>query len=83
MFVARGEDDGAGVVAEEALGDTSMAEVGGGGVSLLEHRVGADHLDDESVAAGPWLQLVHLGEHRLPLGRLGPFVAVLLRRRRH
>ena len=46
---------------------------------LLDHRVGVNHLDDERVTAGPRLQLVYLGEHRLPLRPL----PLLLPRSRH
>lgn len=79
LFVAGGEDDRSGVVTDEALGDPGMAEVGGDSAALLDHRVGVNHLDDERVTAGPRLQLVYLGEHRLPLRPL----PLLLPRSRH
>ena len=85
LVVAGGEDDGAGLVADEALRDPCLAEVGGGGATLLEHRLGANHLDRKRVAARPGLQLVHLREHRLPHCRLRrPFSLLLLApHRRH
>lgn len=65
MIVASGEDDGGGLVADEAFGNAGLAEVGGGGAALLEDGVGADDLDGEGVAARPRLQLLHLRKHRL------------------
>lgn len=82
MFVAGGEDDAGGLVADEALGDPGVAKVGGGSAALLEHRGGVDHLHDEGVAAGARPELVHLGEDRLPLRWLR-LLRLLLSRRRH
>lgn len=39
LIVAGGEDNGAGVITDEALSDASVAEVLRGGSALLEHRI--------------------------------------------
>lgn len=65
LFVARGEEDGAGVVADEALGDAGAAEVGGCGGTLLEDGAGGEDAGGEGVAAGLGEQLVDGGEDRL------------------
>jgi hypothetical protein len=78
LLVAGGEQDAAGLVADEALGDprgTRRRARSRGGAALLDHGLGAEHLGDERVAARAGLELVHLDEHRLPLRRR--------RRRRH
>lgn len=68
LFVASREDDGPGLVADEALGDPGGAQLtSGGGAALVDNGVGFQHLDREGVAARPGLQLIHLREHRLPL----------------
>ena len=66
LFVACGEDDGAGLVANEALGEPSLAEVDRGGATLLQDRIRVHHLRRQSVTARPRLQLLHLCEHRHP-----------------
>lgn len=63
LIVPGGEDDGAGLVPDEALGDAGVAELGG-------NRVRFEHLDGQGVAVGAGLELVHLGEHGLPQARL-------------
>ena len=76
MFIARGEDDGAGVVADEALGDESGTNVvRRRGSSLLQHSVGGQHLCNQSVTVGSRFQLIHFGENRFSLGR---FLTLLL-----
>lgn len=73
MFVAGGEDDGAGVIPDEALGDARRA--GGSGRGGARTRAagdggGADDLDGEGVAGGAGPELVDLGEDGLPERRL-------------
>lgn len=73
LLVAGGEEDAAGLVADEALGDLGgpRRRAGGGsaGAALLEDGIGAEHFGDERVAGRAGLQLLHLDEHRLPLRR--------------
>jgi hypothetical protein len=73
LLVAGGEEDAAGLVADEALGDPGgprrRAGSGSAGAALLEDCLGAEHLGDERVAGRAGLELVHLDEHRLPLRR--------------
>lgn len=81
LVVARGEDDGAGLVPDEALGDARGAGWDGGGCAWARaagHGGGADDLDGEGVAVGARLELVDLGEDGLPERRL---VAAALGRR--
>lgn len=81
LVVAGGEDDGAGLVPDEALGDARRAGRGGGGSARARaagHGGGADDLDGEGVAVGARLELVDLGEDGLPERRL---VAAALHRR--
>lgn len=66
MIVTSSEEDGGGVVSDEALGNAGVAEVRGGGGALLQDGGGVDHLHRHGVAVGPRLQAVHLDEHRLP-----------------
>jgi hypothetical protein len=71
LLVAGGEDDGAGLVADEALRDARGAGRGGDArPRAARDGGGADDLDGEGVAAGDRLELVDLGEHRLPQRRL-------------
>lgn len=63
LLVTSGEDDAAGLVPDEALGDPSVAELRGNWVRF-------EHLDGQSVAVGAGFELVHLGEHGLPQARL-------------
>lgn len=81
MVVAGGEDDGAGLVPDEALGDARRAGWGGGGCAWARaprHGGGADDLDGEGVPVGARPELVDLGEDGPPERRL---VAAALRRR--
>lgn len=81
MVVAGGEDDGAGLVPDEALGDARRAGRGGGGCArarAARHGGGADDLDGEGVPVSARLELVDLGEDGLPERRL---VATALCRR--
>lgn len=71
MIVARGEDDGAGLVPNDALGDSALAKVLGDRPALRQYGVGADNLDGEGVASRAGLQLVDLLEFRFPERRLG------------
>lgn len=67
LFVPGGEDDHAGFVSDDALGDARGASARrGGGAPLLEHRFGADHLHDQGVAARARLELIYLRENRFP-----------------
>lgn len=79
LFVAGGEDDGPGFVADDAFGDSGLSEVDGGGAALLQHRLGGDDLDGEGVAARPRLQLVHLRKYRLSHARFRAPALLLLR----
>lgn len=81
LVVARGEDDGAGLIPDEALGDAWRAGGGGGRggwACAAGDGGGADDLDGEGVAVGAGPELVDLGEDGLPERRL---VAALGRRR--
>lgn len=69
MVVPGGEDDGSGLVSDDALGDAGLAELGGSGADLLRHRLGAENLKRERVAIGSRLELIDLGEDWLPLRR--------------
>lgn len=66
MLVAGGEDDGAGVVPDDALGDPRLAKMVGDGAALGQDSVGADDIDGECVAGRTRPQLLHLLELRLP-----------------
>jgi hypothetical protein len=80
LLVAGGEDDGASLVADDALGDAGHASRGGGGgagAHAARDGVGADDLDEEVVAVGARLEPVHLDEDGLPERRL---LAALRRR---
>lgn len=70
LLVAGGEDDGAGVVPDDALGDPGLAKMVGDGSALGQDGVGADDIDSECVAGGAWLQLLHLLKLGLPQHRL-------------
>ncbi|RRT44433.1 hypothetical protein B296_00050621 [Ensete ventricosum] len=76
LLVASGEDDGTGLVTEEALGNPDGARVSG---ALVEDGLGCEHLRRKGVPGRPGLQPIHLREHRLPL-RASRY---LLLRRRH
>lgn len=76
MLVASGEDDGAGLVPDEALGDAGVAQGRAGehgirrrpvGPGVDRHAPGADHLHGQGVAVRPGLEAIDLGEDRLPL----------------
>jgi len=76
LFVASGEDDGAGVVADEALGDDSGFDVMGRGRSRFVHDgVGGQDLGHQRVTVGSGFELIHFGEDGFSLGR---FVDILL-----
>lgn len=79
LFVAGSEDNGGSLITDEALGDSSVAEVLWNRAALSQDSVGTDDLDDESVAGGAGLQLVDLLEFRLPQRWLR--IALLLLRR--
>lgn len=66
MLVAGGEDDGAGVVPDDALGDPRLAKMVGDGAALGQDSIGADDIDGECVAGRTRPQLLHLLELRLP-----------------
>lgn len=72
LLVAGAAEDGAGLVADKALGDPSgpsrRARVRTG-AGLLGDGLGAEHLNDERVARRGWPELVHFHEHWLPLRR--------------
>jgi hypothetical protein len=70
LLVAGGEDDGAGVVPDDALGDPGLAKMVGDGSALGQDGVGANDIDSERVAGGAGLQLLHLLELGLPQRRL-------------
>lgn len=67
MIVASSEKDGSSLIADEALGDASLAEVLRGGPAFLQNHFRGQDLGDESVAVGSRLQLIHFDEHWLPL----------------
>lgn len=70
MLIPCGEEDAAGLVADEALGDAGLAEAGGGGAALVEDSGGGEDLDGEGVTGGAGLELVDLREDGLPHPRL-------------
>jgi hypothetical protein len=83
LLVAGSEEDGAGLIADEAFRDAGRSGADHGRRAAAHAATGddggrADHLDGESVAVVPGDELVHLGEDRLPQRRL---LAVLGRRR--
>jgi hypothetical protein len=65
LFVARGDEDGAGAVSDEALGDAGAGEVRGG---LVEDGAGGDDAGGEGVAVRLGAQLVDGGEDGLAQG---------------
>jgi len=76
LFVASGEDDGAGVVADEALGDDSGFDVmGRGGSRFVHDGVGGQDLSHQGVTVGSRFELIHFGEDGFSLCR---FVDILL-----
>ena len=75
MFVASGEDDGAGVVADEALGDDSGFEVVcGRGSRFVYDGVGGQDLSHQRVTVGSRFELIHFGEHGFSLCGFVPFL---------
>ena len=70
MIVPGSEDDGSSLVADQALGDSGLAEVVRHRSALLQDGVGGEDLGYESVAAGAGLELIDLDEDRLPQPRL-------------
>lgn len=70
MFVASGEKDRAGLVADKALGDESGTEIlrgGSGGTAFLQDGVGGDDFNDQGVTVGSRFEVIDFDEHRLPL----------------
>ena len=65
LFVASGDEDGAGAVSDEALGDAGAAEVCGG---LVEDGAGGDDAGGEGVVVRLGAQLVDGGEDGLVQG---------------
>ena len=65
LFVTSGEDDRAGIVADEALGNAGLAKVLGHRSTLLQHSVRIQDLHGESVTVRPRLEAIDLDEHRL------------------
>ena len=84
MFVASREDDGAGFIADEALGDESGAKVvGRGGSPFVQDGVGRQHLRHQGVTVGSRFQLIHFREYRFSLRRFlhntTPFLLLIRR----
>lgn len=80
LIISSSEENGPGLIPNEALGDSGLAEVLRHRSAFLQHRVWTDDLGDEGVAAGSGLELAHLDEHGLSEGRLR--IALLGRRSR-
>lgn len=64
MIVASGEEDGSGLVSDEALGDPIRTEVrrGGGGVRFLRNGGLIDDFDGQGVSARAWFEMIDLDE---------------------
>lgn len=77
LVVAGREEDGGGIVADEALGNTSVGRgpTAARGATerrrvaglLIQDGGGRNDLDDEVVSDRSRLQFIHLHKHRLPL----------------
>jgi hypothetical protein len=70
LIVAGSEDDDASLVADKALGDADLASVGRVWARPLHDELGVDDLDDEVMAGGSGLELIHRHENRLAELRL-------------
>ena len=81
MIVASGEEDGSGLVSDEALGDPIRSEVRRrrSGVWFLRNGGLADDFDGQGVSARAWFELIDLDEDGflLLLGNLSRRLMVL------
>ncbi|KAM1469277.1 hypothetical protein ACFX1Q_039934 [Malus domestica] len=66
LIVPGSEENGPSLVPNQALRDSSLAKVLRHRSALLQHRVRAQDLGDDRVAAGLRLEQLDLGEHGLP-----------------
>ena len=65
LLISSSEENGPGLISNEALGDSALAEMLRHRSALLQDGGGVDDLDDESVAARSGLEIAHLDEHGL------------------
>jgi hypothetical protein len=66
LIVSCSEDNDAGFIANQALGNPHLPSLGPSLAASLDDHLGVNNLDDEVVAVGSRAQLIDLGEGWLP-----------------